>query len=144
MLWILTCFLCFYPRPVLAYGYCCCLCLSVCPSMRQPSACLHHIITCNSFKLGPPNLDQKCKIPWLMTQSPSSACIYLNCFTVQTVSQPQLYACLLIEADEGIWAFNITFVCCYPLAFQDEGIFSLPVFVCLWTLFVRTIILHRF
>ena len=32
----------FYPRPVLAFGYCRCLRLSVCVSVRQPRACPHH------------------------------------------------------------------------------------------------------
>ena len=32
----------FYPRPVLAFGYCRCLRLSVCVCVRQPQACPHH------------------------------------------------------------------------------------------------------
>ena len=32
----------FYPRPVLAFGYCRCLRLSVCVCVRQPRACPHH------------------------------------------------------------------------------------------------------
>ena len=56
----------FYPRPVLAFGYCRCLhlcvCLSVCP-------CVNHLlvraITQDPFKLGSPNLSHRCKRPWL-------------------------------------------------------------------------------
>ena len=40
-------FLIFYPRPVLAFGYCRCLRLSVCPSVR-PSVCA--VITCLSAR----------------------------------------------------------------------------------------------
>ena len=56
----------FYPRPVLAFGYCRCLRLSVCPSVR---VCGNHLlvrtITHHPFKLGSPNLDHRCKRPWL-------------------------------------------------------------------------------
>ena len=59
-------FIDFYPRPVLAFGYCRCLRLSVCPSVR---VCGNHLlvraITHHPFKLGSPNLDQRCKRPWL-------------------------------------------------------------------------------
>ena len=47
-----------------------CVCLSVCPSVR-PSACvcgkhlLVRAITHHPFKLGSPNLDHRCKRPWL-------------------------------------------------------------------------------
>ena len=60
----------FYPRPVLAFGYCRCLRLSFCVSVR-PSVCLcgKHLlvraITHHPFKLGSPNLYHRCKIPWL-------------------------------------------------------------------------------
>ena len=57
----------FYPRPVLAFGYCRCLHLSVCVSVR-PSVCVcgkHLMITHHPFKLGSPNLDNRCKRPWL-------------------------------------------------------------------------------
>ena len=60
----------FYPRPVLAIGYCRCLRLSVCVSVR-PSVCvcgkhlLVRAITQHPFKLGSPNLDNRCKRPWL-------------------------------------------------------------------------------
>ena len=54
----------FYPRPVLAFGYCRCLCLSVCV---RP--CVNHklirTITHHPFQLGSPNLDQRCKRPSL-------------------------------------------------------------------------------
>ena len=54
----------FYPRPVLAFGYCRCLRLSVCV---RP--CVIHklvrVITHHPFQLGSPNLDQRCKRPWL-------------------------------------------------------------------------------
>ena len=56
----------FYPRPVLAFGYCRCLRLSVCVCVRP---CVNHelvrAITCHPFKLESPNLDHKCKTPWL-------------------------------------------------------------------------------
>ena len=56
----------YYPRPVLAFGYCRCLRLSVCVSVRP---CVNHelvrAITCHPFKLESPNLDHKCKTPWL-------------------------------------------------------------------------------
>ena len=55
----------FYPRPDLAFGYCC-LRLSVCPSVR---VCGNHVlvraITHHLFKLGLPNLDHRCKRLWL-------------------------------------------------------------------------------
>ena len=47
----------FYPRPVLAFGYCRCLRQSVTKFVR---AITHH-----PFKLGSPNLDHRCKRPWL-------------------------------------------------------------------------------
>ena len=54
----------FYPRPVLAFGYCRCLRLSVCV---RP--CVNHelvrAITHDPFQLGSPNLDHECKRPWL-------------------------------------------------------------------------------
>ena len=56
----------FYLRPVLAFGYCRCLRLSVCPSVLS---CVNHelvrAITHHPFKLGSPNLDHRCKRPWL-------------------------------------------------------------------------------
>ena len=58
--------LCFYPRPVLAFRYCHCLCLSVCVSVF---VCINHVlvrmITHHPFKLRSPNLDHRCKRPWL-------------------------------------------------------------------------------
>ena len=52
----------FFPRPVLAFGYCRCLRLSVCPSVRP---CVNHelvrAITHHPFKLGSPNLDHRSK-----------------------------------------------------------------------------------
>ena len=66
-----SCFvICFYPRPVLAFGYChrlrLCVCVSVCVCV---SLCVNHLfvraITRDPFKLGSPNLDQRCKRPWL-------------------------------------------------------------------------------
>ena len=58
----------FYPRPVLAFGYCRCLRLCVRPSV-PPSVCAKHLlvraITQHAFKLGSPNLDNWCKRPWL-------------------------------------------------------------------------------
>ena len=45
---------------------CLCVCLSVCLSVRL---CVNHLlvrgITRDLFKLGSPNLDQRCKRPWL-------------------------------------------------------------------------------
>ena len=56
----------FYPRPVLAFGYCRCQRLFVCPTVR---VCGNHLlvraITHHQFKLGSPNLDHRCKRPWL-------------------------------------------------------------------------------
>ena len=46
----------FYPSPVLAFGYCLWLRLSVCPSVR---------VCGNHFKLGSINLDHRRKRPWL-------------------------------------------------------------------------------
>ena len=58
-------FLTFYPRPGLAFGYCHRLRLWVCVSA---CVCIIHelvrTITHRSFKLGSPNLDQRCKTPW--------------------------------------------------------------------------------
>ena len=56
----------FYPRPILAFGYCRCLrlCVYVC-------LCVNHefvrAITLYPFKLESPNLEHKCKTPWLRT-----------------------------------------------------------------------------
>ena len=59
--WVNT-FLYFYPRPILAFGYCRCLHLSVC-------MCGNHnvvrTITHHPFKLGSPNLNHRYKSPWL-------------------------------------------------------------------------------
>ena len=59
-------FISFYLRPVLAFGCCRCLRLSVCPSVRP---CGNHLlvraITRHPIKLGSPNLDHRCKRPWL-------------------------------------------------------------------------------
>ena len=54
----------FYPRPVLAFGYCRCLrvCVCVCLSVNHQ---LVRAVTRQPFKLEPPNLDQRCKRPWL-------------------------------------------------------------------------------
>ena len=56
----------FYPRPVLAFGYCRCLrvcvCVCVCVSVNHE---LVRAIIHQPFKLGSPNLDQRCKRPWL-------------------------------------------------------------------------------
>ena len=51
----------FYPRPVLAFGYCRCLRLYVSPSVTKFVRAITHY----TFKLGSPNLDQRCKRPWL-------------------------------------------------------------------------------
>ena len=56
----------FYPRPVLAFGYCRCLrmcvCVCVCLSVNHQ---LVRAITHQPFKLESPNLDQRCKRHWL-------------------------------------------------------------------------------
>ena len=52
----------FYPRPVLAFGYCRWLRLSVCVCGKH---LLVRAITCHAFKLESPNLDHKSKTPWL-------------------------------------------------------------------------------
>ena len=56
----------FYPRPVLAFGYCRCLrvcvCVCVCLSVNHQ---LVRAITHQPFKLESPNLDQRWKRPWL-------------------------------------------------------------------------------
>ena len=56
----------FYPRLVLAIGYCRCQRLFVCVCV---SLCINHVlvhaITRDRFKLGSPNLDQRCKRTWL-------------------------------------------------------------------------------
>ena len=58
----------FYPRPVLAFGYCRCLrvceCMCVCVRVSVNHEFVR-AITHQPFKLGSPNLDQRCKIPWL-------------------------------------------------------------------------------
>ena len=51
----------FYPRPVLAFGYCRCLRLSVSPSVTKFVRAITHY----PFKLGSPNLDQRYIRPWL-------------------------------------------------------------------------------
>ena len=62
----------FYPRPVMAFGYCRCLrlsvCVCVCVCMCVCVSVNHQFvrtITCHPLKLQSPNLDQKCKTPWL-------------------------------------------------------------------------------
>ena len=60
----------FYPRPVMAFGYCRCLRLSVCVCVCMcVCVSVNHqfvrTITCHPLKLQSPNLDQKCKRPWL-------------------------------------------------------------------------------
>ena len=54
----------FYPRPVLAFGYCRCLrvCVCVCLSVNHQ---LVRAVTHQQFKLESPNLDHRCKRPWL-------------------------------------------------------------------------------
>ena len=55
----------FYPRPVLAFGYCRCLRVCVCLSVNHQ---LVPAITHQPFKLESPNLDQRCKRPWLRSR----------------------------------------------------------------------------
>ena len=57
----------FYPRPVLAFRVlslpaCVCVCLSVCLSVNHLFV---RAITRDPFKLSSPNLDRRCKRPWL-------------------------------------------------------------------------------
>ena len=56
----------FYPRPVLAFGYCRCLRVCVCVCVRVS---VNHefvrTITRQPFKLGSLNLDQRCPRSWL-------------------------------------------------------------------------------
>ena len=56
----------FYPRPVFSFGYCRCLCLSVCvrTSVRVSKLSLS-AITCDPFQPRSQNLDQICKTHWL-------------------------------------------------------------------------------
>ena len=54
----------FYPRPVLAFGYCRCLRVCVCVCVRV--SVNHEIVRAiihQPFKLGSPNLDRRCKRP---------------------------------------------------------------------------------
>ena len=55
----------FYTRPVLAFGYCHPLRLCVC---MCGSLCVNYLLVCaltqDPFKLGSPNLDQRCKTTW--------------------------------------------------------------------------------
>ena len=51
------------PSPVLASGYGCCLHLCVHPCVNELVCAITH----HSFKLGSPNLDQRCKRPWLIS-----------------------------------------------------------------------------
>ena len=56
----------FYPRPILAFGYCCCLRVCVCVCVRV--SVNHELVRAvihQPFKLGSTNLDHKCKRPWL-------------------------------------------------------------------------------
>ena len=75
-----SCALCsFYRRPVLAFGYCRCLCLPVIsPSITK----FVHAITHYPFKLGSPNLDQRCQRPWLRS--------LLFCWTIERDLQGQI------------------------------------------------------
>ena len=57
----------FYLRPVLPSDIviaCICVCVSVCLSLCV-NHLLVHAITQDPFKLGSPNLDQRCETPWL-------------------------------------------------------------------------------
>ena len=54
----------FYPRPVLAFGYCRCLRVCVCVRVSVNHE-LVRAINHQPCKLGSPNLDQRCKRPWL-------------------------------------------------------------------------------
>ena len=54
----------YYPRTVLAFRYCRCLRLSDCPCVRVSQTLAGPRDNSGPFKLGSPNLDQRCKIPW--------------------------------------------------------------------------------
>ena len=54
----------FYPRPVMAFGYCRCLRLSVCVYVSVNHEFVR-AITHHPFQLRSPNLDHRCKRPWL-------------------------------------------------------------------------------
>ena len=58
-----------YLRPVLAFGYCSCLSLSVRPSAHPSVTKFVRAITHQLLKLGSPNFDQRCKRPWLRSLS---------------------------------------------------------------------------
>ena len=61
-------FLCFNPRPVLAFGYCCCMHLSVCVSVcvRQPPACPRDNSSPVRARITKSlNLDHRCRGPFL-------------------------------------------------------------------------------
>ena len=66
---LFTCWIHFYPRPVLDFGYCnrpcLCICQCVCVSV---CVCINHLlvrtITHQPFKLESPNLKHRCKTPW--------------------------------------------------------------------------------
>ena len=70
----------FYPRPVLAFGYCRCqrLCVSLCVNHLLVRA-----ITRDPFKLGSPNLKHRCKRPWLRS--------LLFCGVIDLYLQGQIY-----------------------------------------------------
>ena len=103
----------YYPRPVLAFGYCRCLRLSVCVCVRP---CVNHEIvrdiTHHPFQLGSPNLDHGCKRPWL--RSLFWACSRDNSSPVQvrtTKFGPEVQNTLVkipivLEVD---WAWHVKF-----------------------------------
>ena len=53
-----------YPRQVLAFGYCCCPRVCVCVHVSVNHEFIR-VITHQTFNLGSPNLDQRCKRPRL-------------------------------------------------------------------------------
>ena len=74
----------FFPRPVLAYGYCRCLCLSVCVSVRQSLACPRDNsgpVQARITKFGPKIQNSLIKVPIFLFVS--SFQLYFNFFNYQ-------------------------------------------------------------
>ena len=75
----------FYPRPVLAFGYCRCLCLSVCPSSKdgqnfskeQIFLLIDLVIDNSFFRFGNKVFRQKIGIPMGVDPAPQMANLYL-------------------------------------------------------------------
>ena len=79
----------FLPRQILAFGYCRCLCLCVCVCMCQSQAC--PLDNMWPFKLGSPNVNQRCKIPLVNSLKLSDTYMLVN-----SPSLLQIMACRLV------------------------------------------------